>query len=95
MAAYGDLIGAIRLPNGAHQRAAGTKALTDILFLRRRENGRAPDETSWELSKPITLAQGPVRLNEYFHDHPEQVLGTLSTGGCIEPMNWRSSRTVI
>ena len=36
MAELGDLLGAIRLPTGAHRRAAGTDALTDLLVFRRR-----------------------------------------------------------
>ena len=41
MNAMADLVGAVRLPSGAHQRAAGTKVITDLLMLRRREPGAA------------------------------------------------------
>lgn len=37
-----DLLGAVRLPTGAHRRAAGTDAITDLLVLRRRESDRPP-----------------------------------------------------
>ena len=37
MSRYADLLGAIRLPSGAHRRTAGTEAVTDLLILRRRE----------------------------------------------------------
>ena len=37
-----DLVGAVRLPTGAHRRAAGTDALTDLLILRRREPAAPP-----------------------------------------------------
>jgi SAM-dependent methyltransferase len=37
IAALADLVGAVRLPSGAHQRAAGTGVVTDLLILRRRE----------------------------------------------------------
>ena len=40
IASLADLVGAIRLPGGAHQRAAGTSVITDLLVLRRREPGR-------------------------------------------------------
>ena len=43
IAALADLVGAVRLPSGAHQRAAGTKVVTDLLIFRRREPGRDPD----------------------------------------------------
>ena len=42
MAELGDLLGAIRLPTGAHRRAAGTDALTDLLVFRRRADGAQP-----------------------------------------------------
>ncbi|MCB2108554.1 MAG: methylmalonyl-CoA mutase subunit beta, partial [Rhodobacteraceae bacterium] len=48
MSRYADLLGAIRLPNGAHRRTAGTEALTDLLILRRREPDRTPHDTTWE-----------------------------------------------
>ena len=36
MNAMADLVGAVRLPTGAHQRAAGTQVITDLLIFRRR-----------------------------------------------------------
>ncbi|MFJ5121840.1 AAA family ATPase, partial [Kitasatospora sp. NPDC088548] len=37
MARKADLLGAIRLPSGAHRRAAGTDVVTDLLIFRRRD----------------------------------------------------------
>ena len=51
IASLADLAGAIRLPGGAHQRAAGTGVVTDLLILRRREPGRQPDATAWEQAR--------------------------------------------
>ena len=48
MNALADLVGAIRLPTGAHRRAAGTEVLTDLLIFRRREDGRPPADDLWE-----------------------------------------------
>ena len=42
-----DLIGAVRLPAGAHRRAAGTDVVTDLLLLRRREEGRERGDDTW------------------------------------------------
>ena len=43
-----DLVAAVRLPSGAHRRAAGTEVVTDLLILRRREPGRSPAaDASW------------------------------------------------
>ncbi|WP_404949012.1 hypothetical protein HFP70_35100 [Streptomyces sp. ARC14] len=40
MARKGDLVGAIRLPTGAHRRTAGTDVVTDLLIFRRREKDK-------------------------------------------------------
>ena len=72
-----DLAGAVRLPSGAHQRAAGTGVVTDLLIFRRREPGRDPDVTSWEQTRMAELDGVQVPVNEYFLDHPHAVLGEL------------------
>jgi N12 class adenine-specific DNA methylase/predicted RNA methylase len=72
-----DLVGALRLPGGAHQRAAGTSVVTDLLILRRREPGRDPDPAAWEQSRMTELDGALVPVSEYFLDHRGQVLGTL------------------
>src|ERR1022692_2937326 len=72
-----DLVGAVRLPSGAHQRAAGTSVVTDLLILRHREPGRQPDATAWEQARLTDLDGAQVAVNEYFLDHPEAVLGEL------------------
>ena len=49
IAEIADLVAAIRLPAGAHQRAAGTAVITDVLVLRRRDPADGPgDGSSWE-----------------------------------------------
>lgn len=81
MAQLADLVGAVRLPAGAHRRAAGTDAVTDLLVLRRREPDREPDpDTAWELSRPVTVNGAQLRVNDYFLNNPDRVLGEFSTG---------------
>ena len=77
IAALADLTGAVRLPSGAHQRAAGTGVVTDLLIFRRREPGREPDATGWEQTRMAELDGVQVPVNEYFLDHPDAVLGEL------------------
>jgi len=86
IAEQGVLLGALRLPNGAHQRTAGTDVVTDLLVLRRRDGAETGPGPDWEISAPVDLGTGtaPVNLgagtapvNTYFVDHPEHVLGTL------------------
>jgi hypothetical protein len=78
IAALADLAGAIRLPSRAHQRAAGTSVVTDLLILRRREPGRSPDPTPWEQTRPTPIDGAEIPVNEYFLDHPDAILGTLA-----------------
>ncbi len=80
ISAAADLVGAVRLPTGAHRRAAGTEALTDVLILRRREPGAQPRDTSWESVAEVVVDGHPVRVNSYFVDRPERVLGDLHVG---------------
>jgi N12 class adenine-specific DNA methylase/SAM-dependent methyltransferase len=79
IAALADLAGAVRLPSDAHQRAAGTRVVTDLLVLRRREPGREPeDAAAWERAQMTSLDGVQVAVNEYFLSHPQHVLGQLS-----------------
>ncbi len=79
MNAMADLVGAVRLPSGAHMRAAGTQVVTDLLILRVREPGTAPASTTWEQSRPLDIADAEdLRVNAYFDEHPDHVLGTYA-----------------
>ena len=77
MNALADLVGAIRLPSGTHRRAAGTEVVTDLLMFRRRDEHEPPADTSWETVTTIDLDEHRVRINPYFTQRPERVLGTL------------------
>ena len=81
MAALADLVGAVRLPAGAHRRAAGTDAVTDLLILRRRDPDTPPAGTGWEQTRRIEVDGVAVAVNEYFHTHPQHVLGRFALGG--------------
>lgn len=72
-----DLVGAVRLPNRAHWRAAGTDVLTDLLILRRREPDRPAAGDEWERVVPITVDDRQVKINAYFDAHPDRMLGHI------------------
>jgi len=77
MNALADLVGAVRLPSGAHRRIAGTEAVTDLLIFRRREDGEPPRDLAWETVTQLDTDGEPLRLNQYFDEHPELVLGEI------------------
>ena len=80
MSALADLVGAVRLPTGAHRRAAGTDALMDLLILRRRHPDEPARETSWENTRLVDVDDRQVRINSYLAEHPQRVLGELAVG---------------
>ena len=68
-----DLIGAIRLPNDAFKRNAGTEVTSDILFLQKRD--RITDiEPDWV---HLDTDENGTRMNSYFVQNPEMVLGEM------------------
>jgi N12 class adenine-specific DNA methylase len=81
MAKYGDLVTAVRLPGGAHKKAAGTDVITDLLVFRRREDGQDPGgDQSWVESSKADVNGHEIPLNNYFQNNPGQVLGEVTTG---------------
>ena len=75
MAERTDLLGAIRLPNNAFKANAGTDVVSDIIFLQKRDRP-ADIEPAWvQLGK----TEDGFAINQYFVDHPEMVLGELTT----------------
>ena len=70
-----DLLGAIRLPNNAFRANAGTDVVSDIIFLQKRDRP-IDHEPDWvQLGK----TEDGFAINQYFVDHPEMVLGELTT----------------
>ena len=78
---HGDLLAAIRLPSGAHQRVAGTAAVTDILVFRRRGSDETPADFDWETTDTVHAVDGEVRTNTIFAPHRRGVvIGTVRSG---------------
>ena len=75
MAERADLLGAIRLPNNAFRANAGTDVVSDIIFLQKRDRP-IDHEPEWvQLGK----TENGFAINQYFVDHPEMILGELTT----------------
>lgn len=72
-----ELLGAIRLPNTAFKQTAGTEAVADILFFRKRTEKINTDTESIEWLGTGKTDEG-YEINNYFITHPEMILGTLA-----------------
>ncbi len=86
LAARADLLGAVRLPDTAFRKTAGTDVVTDILFLRKREPGAAPAGHPWVQSlehEDLSTSEKTVHTNQYFQANPSHVLGTEDMSGSM------------
>ena len=73
LAQRAELLGAIRLPNNTFAKNAGTEVTADIIFLQKRERFIAEPEAEW-----LNIGEKDgIRLNQYFINHPEMVLGEM------------------
>ena len=73
LAQRADLIGAIRLPDNAFKRNAGTEVTSDIIFLQKRD--RMIDiEPDWV---HLDTDENGIHMNSYFVQHPDMVLGRM------------------
>ena len=83
-----ELLGAIRLPNTAFKDSANTKAVSDILFLQKRDMSIVK-ESEWTYTSKDE--HGYV-MNNYFIEHPEMVLGHVELA---KAMYGREDLTVV
>jgi N12 class adenine-specific DNA methylase/antirestriction protein ArdC/phage/plasmid primase-like uncharacterized protein len=88
------LIGAVRLPNTAFKENAGTEIVTDVLIFQKRDsNGLPNDNSPWRdvveqvNVNPKTGENVTHKVNQFFTDNPQFVLGTPSAGGFMYTAN--------
>jgi hypothetical protein len=73
-----DFLGGVRLPSKAMKEDAGTDVVVDILLFQTRAPGSPRPEQNWiELGAVPDSDEGfgPLRINSYFLDNPDHVLG--------------------
>lgn len=88
MAERADLVGAIRLPQTAFQKNAGTEVVTDILFLRKKVPGQTFEQAQpWLALGEVQTDKTPALVNEYFAAHPEMVMGKHAMAGSMYSKN--------
>lgn len=85
LAKKADLVAAYRLPTGAFDKYAGTNVVTDILVFKKLDKPRTGvRELEWvNSSKYQTTFRGQQETyyyNDYFKNHPENVLGIMGFG---------------
>ena len=74
LAQRAELLGAVRLPNDAFLKNAGTEVTTDLLILQKRDRLSA-EEPEW---LEIGETEDGVPVNRYFLNHPRMMLGKMS-----------------
>jgi N12 class adenine-specific DNA methylase len=86
IAELADLVAAIRLPAGAHQRAAGTAVITDVLVIRRRDPADGPgDGSSWESTIDIAGPSGAADASDAVSSG--EIGGPVGDAGRQVPVN--------
>ncbi|WP_272910410.1 DEAD/DEAH box helicase family protein [Streptomyces mexicanus] len=79
MSRWGDLAAAYRLPAGTFGETADTDVVADVLVFRRRAEGEEPGDQTWIDAPERDLGGHTLPVNAYFTQHPENVLGRLTS----------------
>lgn len=79
LAQRADLVGAIRLPNTAFKKNAGTEATSDIIILQKRDRLLGDNEIPDWIYTGYT--EDGVIVNNYFLDNPQMMLGRMQYSG--------------
>jgi N12 class adenine-specific DNA methylase len=82
-------LGAIRLPNNAFKKNAGTDVTTDLIFLQKLKESDVASKATKEAAKswmetsqiPDPLGGENIPLNDYYIAHPEMMLGRMERSG--------------
>lgn len=74
MAQRAELLGAVRLPNNAFKKNAGTEVVSDIIFLQKRDHpiDIVPDWVN------LNTTEDGYTMNSYFVEHPDMIMGELA-----------------
>ncbi|MBU4317683.1 MAG: PLxRFG domain-containing protein [Proteobacteria bacterium] len=86
------LLTAIRLPNDAFSKNAGTTVTTDLIFLQRLMPDEKPDLDAPWLKTGATMKNSEgeeITLNKYFADNPHMMLGEPSMKGTMYGGGWK------
>lgn len=70
----GQIVGAVRLPNGHQQKNSGTEVAADIIFIQ-KVNGRADNSAFMKNGELFG-----IKINDYFVRNPGMIFGTAEAG---------------
>lgn len=87
MAKQADFVGAIRLPRSAFGKIANTEVVTDIIVFQKRQPGDPDQSVPFLNVKTLEQGDQTFKVNEYFVEHPDHILGTLSYAGSMYGAN--------
>jgi N12 class adenine-specific DNA methylase/GGDEF domain-containing protein len=87
IAGKADLLGSVRLPRTAFKSNASTEVVTDIIFLRRRAEGEPAAGAKWMGLKEFRRGENTANTNEYYAEHPQNILGNESFAGGMYSAN--------
>ena len=79
IASMADLVGAVRLPEGAMRAAAGTDVVVDILFFQKRGPDEPAKPADWiDLAEVMAAQDGEeaISINRCFVERPNMALGS-------------------
>ena len=85
LAGQADLLGAFKLPSGVFK-STGTDVATDVLVFQKRGTDKLASKNGQNFlgvkKQPMQKGyrHGEVTVNEYFKNHPENILGTAELG---------------
>jgi N12 class adenine-specific DNA methylase len=89
MSQRADLVDAIRLPNNAFKKNAGTEVTTDILVFRKKDARPFDPAEGFINTRPMETGKivdgmpETVEVNEYYHRHPDMMLGRMTREGTM------------
>jgi N12 class adenine-specific DNA methylase len=71
----GNIIGAYRLPSNVFLRSAGANVVTDLIIMQKTTNNNGEKFVN---TGSVTLGGENFSINEYFVNHPENIIGELT-----------------
>lgn len=89
-----DVIGAFRLPAGTQKANASTDVMIDIIFLQKRPEGVESKQAIKNQAFVKIGSKDGIKINQYFLDYPDSVLGDIAVGKIKMPQGSRDALLV-